>query len=181
MKKKAILIITTSVGIALPLFVFLGLGISLGSGVSGIENISTNEIDKDTYQIRLDFCRNDENSGSLGVVVKTDSELIPIPISEKLSNNKCQNYGTKIHTQDISSLSFSLFSTSDIQDIIQNLEKQKYTIENDLVKTEQDIIKLLEIDPENQKEIDKVRDNKRILQEILESTKNSIKSMVGLL
>ena len=77
-------------------------------------------------------------------------------------------------------MSFSLFSANDIPNMIQNLENQKYKVENDLVKAQQDIIKLLEIDPENQKEIDMVRDDKRILQEILESTKNSIKSMVGL-
>ena len=64
MKRKSILIIATSVGIALPLFVFLGLGISLGLDISGIENISTNEIDKDTYKIQFDFCRNDENINS---------------------------------------------------------------------------------------------------------------------
>ena len=181
MKKKAILIIATSVGIALPLFVFLGLGISLGLDISGIENISTNEIDKDTHQIRFDFCKNDENSDSLGVVAKTDSEFIPLPVSEKLPIGECQNYGTKIHTEDISSLSFSLFSANGISDMIQNLEKQKYNVENDLVKTEQDLLKLLEIDPENQKEIEKTRHDKRIFQEMLESTKNSIKSMVGLL
>lgn len=73
---------------------------------------------------------------SVGVSMQSDMEFIPIPIRENIDLNQCHEYGTLIHSSDISSLSMSLFIKRELLKIVEILEKQMQDTRDSLVKNE---------------------------------------------
>jgi len=79
-----------------------------------------------------------------------------------------------------STLSFSLFTVKDLENIIKPLEQQMHDSNNSVVSTQQELLKIQKTEPENLEKIKQIKDKLNSYQEILDSTKNSIKAIRGM-
>lgn len=128
----------------------------------------------------FDFCRTENNIYAMGGNSKSEMESVPIPVDYYMDLEQCQEYGTNIHTTDASSLQFSLFTRDDFENMIDVLEKQMRAAQELVVSSEQELLKVQNIESENLEKINMIKDKLRSYQEVLNSTKSSIKAIRGM-
>jgi len=104
-------------------------------------------------------------------------EYVVVPVNYNASLEQCQQYGTNIHTNNTQSVTFSLFSTDDSSNIVDLLEKQLQRIRDLAVSSEQELLQTQKMEPENTKKIDKLEKQLNLYEEILASTKSSLKAI----
>jgi len=178
-QKRTILLIGVTTAIVTTVLILFGVE-SLGSQIPGVNELRITKTGEISYKIMFEFCSLKNNLDAIGVSVKSEMEFVPIPIDFNMGLGQCHEYGTNIHTSDTSTLSFSLFTVKDLENIIEPLEQQMYDFNNSVVSTQQELLKIQKTEPENLEKIKQIKDKLNSYQEILDSTKNSIKAIRGM-
>ena len=179
MQKSSFLLIGITAIIVTAVIILLSVE-SLGSQLPGVNEFRITKTGEASYKIMFDYCSVKNNLDAMGVSVKSEMEFVSIPIDFNMGLVQCHEYGTNIHTYDTDLLSFSLFTVNDFESIIIILEQQMHEYNNTVVSTQQELLKIQKTEPENLEKIKQVKNKLNLYQEILDSTKNSIKAIRGM-
>jgi len=91
------------------------------------------ETSENVYAFQFDYCAAVYNEETVGIIISSHIEKIPIPIDLNIQIDQCHRYGTQIHALSDSSLAVSLFYEKDIQTLFKNFEKKKMNLKKTIL------------------------------------------------
>ena len=147
-----------------------------------ISNKRAYGVSENTYAFQFDYCAAVYNKNSLGIIVSSDTEKIPVPIDPNIQTGKCQQYGTQIRAFSDSSLEVSLFYEKDVEEWIKIFDKKKGNLEDDLVHYHQKLLRLEDsnLDEDNSEEIDQLKMRIKLLDHVIQSYKEGLNTFRAL-
>ncbi|MCH9657980.1 hypothetical protein K0U27_04670 [archaeon] len=147
-----------------------------------ISDKRAHEVSENVHAFQFEYCSAVYNEGTLGVIVSSDTERIPVPIDPDIQIDQCQQYGTQIHASSDSSIDVSLFYEIDMQELFKGFEKKKANLEDDLINYHQRLLRLQDpnLDEGNLEEIDKVKTRIDLINHVVESYKQSLNTLSSL-
>lgn len=133
----------------------------------------THGVSENTYAFQFDYCAAVYNKNSLGVIVSSDAEKIPVPIDPNIQIDQYQQYGTHIRAFSDSSLEVSLFYEKDMEKWIKIFDKKKGNLEDDLVHYHQKLVRLEDsnLDEDNSEEVDQLKIRIKLSDHMIQSYK----------
>ena len=133
----------------------------------------THGVSENTYAFQFDYYAAVYNKNSLGVIVSSDAEKIPVPIDPNIQIDQYQQYGTHIRAFSDSSLEVSLFYEKDMEKWIKIFDKKKGNLEDDLVHYHQKLVRLEDsnLDEDNSEEIDQLKIRIKLSDHMIQSYK----------
>ena len=90
-----------------------------------ISDKKTHEVSENVYAFQFEYCAAVYNEGTIGVIVSSDTEKIPVPIDPVIQKDQCQQYGTQIRALSDSSINVSLFYEKDVEKLIKIFDKKE--------------------------------------------------------
>lgn len=141
-----------------------------------------NEVFENRYSFQFEFCSEIYNEDTIGVIISSDTEKIPVQIDPNIKKNECHQYGTQIHALSESSLKTSLFYEKDIPILVKDFEKKKMNLEDDTVRLQQKLMRLQDpnLNGSSLEEIGEVQKQINWNSEVIESCKDGVKTLRSL-
>ena len=140
------------------------------------------EVSENVHAFQFKYCAAVYNEGTLGIIVSSDTEKIPVPIDPNIQINQCQHYGTQIHAFSDVSLKVSMFYEKDLKNLIKIFEKKKGNLEDDLIHYQQKLLRLEDpnLDGNNLKEIDQLKKQIELVGHVIQSYKQGLNTLMAL-
>ena len=116
------------------------------------------------------------------MIVLSDTEKILLQIDSNIKIDECHQYGTQIRAFSDSSLEASVFYEKDIEKWYKEFDRKKTNLEEDLVHYHQKLLRLENpnIDKDNSKEINKIKERIEIINHVIQSYKQGLKTFSSL-
>ena len=147
-----------------------------------ISDKRTHEVYENVYAFQFDYCAAVYNEGTLGVIISSDTEKIPVPIDPNIQIGQCQQYGTQIRAFSDSSLEVSLFYEKDMEKLIKVFDKKKGNLEDDVIHYQQKLLRLEDpnLDEDNLEEISQIKMRIDLINHVIQSYKEGLNTLRAL-
>ena len=144
--------------------------------ILSISDKKIHEVSENVYAFQFDYCAAVYNKGSLGTIVSSHIEKIPVPIDPNIQTDQCQQYGTQIRAFSDSSLEVSLFYEKDIRKLIKIFDKKKSNLEDDLIHYQQKLLRLEDpnLDEGNLEKIGQLKMRIELIGHVIQSYKEGL-------
>ena len=149
---------------------------------NGISNKIIHKVSENAYAFQFEYCATAHNQSALGVIVLSDTEKIPLQIDPNIKIDECHQYGTQIRAFSDSSLETSIFYEKDIEKWGKEFDRKKTNLEEDLVHYHQKLLRLEDpnIDEDNSEEINEIKERIAIINHVIQSYKQGLKTFSSL-
>lgn len=149
---------------------------------NSISNQIVHEISENIYAFQFKYCATIHNQYALGVIISSDTEKIPLQIDPNIQIDECHQYGTQIRAFSDSSLKTLIFYEKDIEKWHKEFDRKKMNLEEDLVHYEQKLLRLENpnIDEDNSEEISKIKERMEVINHVIQSHKQGLKTLSSL-
>ncbi|MHA7647471.1 hypothetical protein [Nitrosopumilus sp. S4] len=143
---------------------------------NGIRDVKVYDLSQNTSNVTFDYCKNKYSRDSVGVLVTSDLDSIPVPVSSAgFKYNDCTRYGTKI-LADSNDVTLNLFHNNEIDLLISSFSAKIHELQNKLVQTEQKII----TNYNQNKSYDELTKKSELLQKQIKSAQSGIKTLISM-
>ena len=163
--------------ITIPIMVLLPAAFAYSQDIidrNGIRNVTIHDLNQGTRTIMFDYCLNKYSVGSIGALVTSDLDSIPIPIdSDNIQYKQCTTYGTKILAKS-DSVIVSLFQNDDIDSLVSSFNTKIQELKEELVQIQQKIIQ----NKTSNKQTDELIRNTDLLEKQIKSAQSSLKTLL---
>lgn len=150
--------------------------------ILSISDKKIHEMDENVYAFQFDYCAKVYNKNTLGIIISSSIERIPIQIDPNLELNQCHQYGTQIHILSNTIPKTSLFYEKDMDVLVKNFNKKKTNLEEDLVHNQQKLLRLQNpnLDEDNLEEIEKIKIQNKWINIAIQSYENGLNTFRSL-
>ena len=147
-----------------------------------ISDERVHEVSENVYAFQFDYCAKVYNKNTLGIIISSSIERIPIQIDPNIELNQCQQYGTQIHALSNAIPKTSLFYEKDMDVLFKNFDKKKTNLEADLVHNQQKLLRLQDpnLDENNLDEIEKIKTQNKWINIAIQSYEKGLNTLRSL-
>lgn len=146
---------------------------------NGIKNVVVTDLNHNTTSVIFEYCFNKYILNSVGVLVASDLDAVPVPIgSDYIKYGKCVIYGTTILAEsDI--VRVTLFEQNSIDALVSSLNIKVHDLKNTLAQTEQKIRQYTKLDSDNDK-IHQLKQQADLLEKQIKSAQSGVKTLIAM-
>jgi hypothetical protein len=141
---------------------------------NGIKDIVVHDLNQNTSAVTFSYCLNKYSRDSIGALVTSDLDSIPVPIdSDGVKYRQCITYGTKILAES-DSVKVTLFQNNDIDSLVSSFNAMVYELKNDLIQIQQKITQY----EKQGKPVEEIVKNLDLVEKQLKSAQSSLKTLI---
>ncbi|MCV0392799.1 MAG: hypothetical protein K5790_05825 [Nitrosopumilus sp.] len=141
---------------------------------NGIKKITANNLGQDTTRVTFDFCHNKYSMNSVGALVTSNLDSVPVPIDVgNIKYKQCVTYGTRI-LSDSNSIKVTLFKHVEIDSLVLSFNQKIHDLNNKLAQTQQKITSYDKLG----KSTDALIKNANLLEKQIKSAQISLKMLI---
>ncbi|MDH3312984.1 MAG: hypothetical protein OEM28_07540 [Nitrosopumilus sp.] len=145
---------------------------------NGIKNIAVQDLNQDSGVVTFDYCHNKYSRESIGALVTSDLDVIPLPInSDSIKYGKCATYGTQI-LLDSESVNVTLFQHNGIDNLISSFNAKVHDLKSSLTQIEQKINRYEKLGYDDI--IHQLEEKAKLLELQIKSAQSGLKTLIGM-
>lgn len=164
--------------------VLVVLGISPAFGESsfkqGVTILEVKNVAPDSFRVLLDYCQGIKTQNSIGVVLFSTIESVPIPINSEQKAGDCSRYGSIIHAKTTQKIKSYLISMEDLDSLLDELEIARSNLQKKLVSLQQELIEEGKSEFSNTEVISHLNQEITQIENLLKSNLVSIKTVISM-
>ena len=147
-----------------------------------ISDKRAHEVSENVHAFQFKYCAAVYNNGTVGVIVSSDTEKIPVQTDPDIQIHQCHQYGTQIRASSDSSLKVSLFYEKDLQTLLKTFDKKKMNLGDDLVHYQQKLLRLQDpnLDENNLEKISQMEMRIDLINHVIQSYKEGLNTLRAL-
>jgi hypothetical protein len=145
---------------------------------NGIKDIQVNQLNEHTSSVTFSYCHNKYNKDSIGALVTSDLDAIPVPISSSdVRYRYCATYGAKILSES-DSIKITLFGQKDVDGLISSFNAKIHDLNNNLAQINQKINGYKRLNDEEK--IVALTQKENLVEQQIESAQMGLKTLIAI-
>jgi len=145
---------------------------------NGIKNITVNDIKQNTNNVTFDYCHNRYSKESVGALVVSDIDAVPVPIDvNSVKYRDCVKYGASVLSES-DNISVTLFQKNSVDNLIYSFNAKIHSLKNDLAQVNQQIYRHKELN-ENEK-ISQLTIQADLLEQQIKSAQSGLRILIAM-
>lgn len=146
---------------------------------NGIRDIRVTDLKQNTSSITFDYCHNKYSKESVGALVTSDLDAVPVPIdSNSVKYRDCATYGAKVMAES-DSVNVTLFSQDGIDSLVSSFNVKVHDMKNNLTQVNQKISQYKKINYDDDK-IQNLTQKAQLLESQIKSAQSGIKILIAM-
>lgn len=146
---------------------------------NGIKNLKVNDLNHNKTSVVFDFCHNKYTLDSVGVLVTSDLDAVPVPVAlDSIKYGKCAIYGETVLGKS-QTVSATLFEDNRINALISSFNAKVHDLKNSLALVEQKIITFKKAGYGDDK-LNPLEEQAKLLEKQLKSAQSGLKTLIAM-
>ncbi|MDH3312824.1 MAG: hypothetical protein OEM28_06715 [Nitrosopumilus sp.] len=146
---------------------------------NGIHDIKVTDLKQNTSSVTFDYCHNKYSKESVGALITSDLDAVPVPIdSDSVKYKDCATYGAKVLAES-DSVKITLFEQNGIDALVSSFNAKVHDLKNNLAQVNQKISQYKKLDYDDAK-IQNLTQKAQLLESQIKSTQSGIKTMIAM-
>lgn len=145
---------------------------------NGVKNVIVNDLAQDnTSRVTFDYCFNKYNKDTVGALIVSDLDSVPIPIElDSIKYKDCTTYGAKV-LADSDAVKVALFSQDKVEDLMSSFNAKVQKMKNDLAQVNQKIKEYKRLDYDADR-IQQMNAKAQLLESQIKSAQSGLKTLI---
>ena len=146
---------------------------------NGIRDIRVTDLKQNTSSVTIDYCHNKYSKESVGALVTSGIDAIPVPIdSNSVKYRDCATYGAKVMAES-DSVNVTLFSQDGIDSLVSSFNVKVHDMKNNLAQVIQKISQYKKLNYDDDK-IQNLTQKAQLLESQVKSAQSGIKTLISI-
>ena len=146
---------------------------------NGIRDIKVTDLKQNTSSVTFDYCHNKYSKESVGALVTSDLDAVPVPIdSDSVKYRDCATYGAKTLAES-DSVNVTLFSQDGIDSLVSSFNVKVHDMKNNLTQVNQKISQYQKLNYDDDK-IQNLTQKAQLLESQIKSAQSGIKILIAM-
>ena len=146
---------------------------------NGIKDIKVTDLKQNTSSVTFDYCHNKYSKESVGALVTSDLDAVPVPIdSNSVKYRDCATYGAKTLAES-DSVNVTLFSQDGIDSLVSSFNVKVHDMKNNLTQVNQKISQYKKLNYDDDK-IQNLTQKAQLLESQIKSAQSGIKILIAM-
>lgn len=146
---------------------------------NGIKNIVVTDLNHNTTSVVFEYCLNKYTLGSVGALITSDLDAVPIPIkSDSIKYGKCAIYGTTVIAES-DTVSVTLFEQKRVDALVSLFNAKIDDLKNSLAAIQQKINHYKKLDYDDGK-IQPLEQQSKLLEKQIKSAQSGLKTLIAM-
>ena len=146
---------------------------------NGIRDIKVIDLKQNTSSVTFDYCHNKYSKESVGALVTSDLDAVPVPIDpDSVKYRDCVTYGTKVLAES-DNVKITLFLQDSIDSLVSSFNAMVHDLKNDLTQVNQKISQYKKTDYDDVK-IQNLTEKAQLLESQIKSAQSGIKTLIAM-
>ena len=150
---------------------------SSGTKIIDIEKL---EGTTNAYRVLFDFCPTNINQNTIGVLLMSTIDTVPVPVANTDDQLTCKTYGSKVLAYSTTKIKAVNFEQTDLNDLINAFEEKIAFTEAKLVAAQQELYEEQGSAVQDEKVISDLQNSIKNFEDVLKSHKSGLKTLISL-